>query len=170
MSSSINFLGKFNNGKIRCKGSFVSTNGLNNSKLYLNQEDASFIEKVADMDKKSFNYCIENNKFKELVLVAHYEGAKVIEENIDLSSLRKITKEIAMQYIEKVNKEVRKQVQKEFNRPFKYLTEDAKEKVYLHWYIMQPINKNEEEKRRKFSSLTNETSRIDDNYNIIFNV
>lgn len=170
MSLSINFLGKFNNGKIRCIGSYVSTNGLNNSKLYLNQEDAAFIEKVANMDKKSFNYCIENNKFKEVILVAHYEGGKVIEENIDLSSLRKITKEIAMQYIEKVNKEVRKQVKKQYDKPFKYLTTEAKESVYLHWYIMQPINKNEEEKRIKFSSLINETSRIDDNYNIIFNV
>ena len=169
MSLLISFIGKFYNGKTRCIGSHVSTNGLNNSKLYMDQDDAMFILKVADMEKKSFNWCIENNKFKELVLVAHYEGAKVIEENIDLSSLRKITKEIAMQYIEKVNKEVRKQLQKEFNRPFKYLTEDEKEKVYLHWYIMQPINKNEEEKRRKFSSLTNENSRIDDHYNIIFN-
>ena len=169
MSLSINFIGKFYNGKTRCIGSHVPTNGLNNSKLYMDQEDAAFIEKVANMDKKSFNYCIENNKFKELVLVAHYEGAKIIEENIDLSSLRKITKEIAMQYIEKVNKEVRKQVKKEFNRPFKYLTEDAKEKVYLHWYIMQPINKTEEEKRRKFSSLIRENSRIDKHYNIIFN-
>ena len=50
------------------------------------------------------------------------ELVEVIEENIDLSSLRKITKEIAMQYIEKVNKEVRKQVKKQYNKPFKYLT------------------------------------------------
>ena len=44
-----------------------------------------------------------------------------------------------------------------------------KEKVYLHWYIMQPINKTEEEKIKEFSSLIRENSRIDDNYNIIFN-
>ena len=91
-----------------------------------------------------------------------------MEEKIGLP-LRKINKQIVAQYIEKANKKAKKQLQKEFNRPFKHLTEEEKEKVYLHWYIMQPINKTEEEKRRKFSSLANETSRIDDNYNIIFN-
>ena len=169
MSMSLSFIGKFYNGKTRCIGSFVSTNGLNNSKLYMDQEDAMFILRMSEYGDKCFNWCLENNKFKEVIVYAYYEGAKVIEENIDLSSLRKITKEIAMQYIEKVNKEVRKQVQKDFNRPFKYLTEDAKEKVYLHWYIMQPINKTEEEKIKEFSSLIRENSRIDDHYNIIFN-
>ena len=40
MSMSLSFIGKFYNGKTRCIGSFVSTNGLNNSKLYLNLDDA----------------------------------------------------------------------------------------------------------------------------------
>ena len=61
MSMSISFVGKFFNGKTRAIGSFVSTNGLNNSKLYLNEDDVLFILKVADMENKSFNYCIDNN-------------------------------------------------------------------------------------------------------------
>lgn len=168
MSMSLSFVGKFYNGKTRCIGSFVSTNGLNNSKLYLNQEDVMFIVKMLELEDKCFNWCLENNKFKEVAVCAYYEGGKIMEEKINLP-LRRINKQIVAQYIEKANEKAKKQVQKEFNRPFKYLTEDEKEKVYLHWYIMQPINKTEEEKRRKFSSLINETSRIDDHYNIIFN-
>ena len=91
-----------------------------------------------------------------------------MEEKINLP-LRRINKQIVAQYIEKANKKAKKQVQKEFNRSFKHLTEDEKEKVYLHWYIMQPINKTEEEKIKEFSSLIRENSRIDDHYNIIFN-
>lgn len=169
MSMSISFIGKFYNGKTRCIGSFVSTNGLNNSKLYLDQEDVMFIVRMLESEDKCFNWCLENNKFKEVIVYAYYEGGKIMEEKIDLP-LRRINKQIVAQYIEKANKKAKKQVQKEFNRSFKHLTEEEKEKVYLHWYIMQPINKTEEEKRRKFSSLINETSRIDDNYNIIFNV
>lgn len=168
MSMSLSFVGKFYNGKTRCIGSFVSTNGLNNSKLYLNQEDVMFIVKMLELEDKCFNWCLENNKFKEVAVCAYYEGGKIMEEKINLP-LRRINKQIVAQYIEKANEKAKKQVQKEFNRPFKYLTEDEKENVYLHWYIMQPINKTEEEKRRKFSSLINETSRIDDHYNIIFN-
>ena len=168
MSLSISFMGKFYNGKTRCIGSFVSTNGLNNSKLYMDQDDAMFIVRMLESGDKCFNWCLENNKFKEVIVYAYYEGGKIMEEKINLP-LRRINKQIVAQYIEKVNKEVRKQVQKEFNRPFKYLTEDAREKVYLHWYIMQPINKTEEEKIKEFSSLIRENSRIDDHYNIIFN-
>ena len=168
MSLSINFLGKFNNGKIRCIGSYVSTNGLNNSKLYLNLDDAMFIVRMSEYGDKCFNWCLENNKFKEVIVYAYYEGGKIMEEKIDLP-LRRINKQIVAQYIEKANKKAKKQVQKEFNRPFKYLTEDEKEKVYLHWYIMQPIHKTEEEKIKEFSSLIRENSRIDDHYNIIFN-
>ena len=168
MSMSLSFIGKFYNGKTRCIGSFVSTNGINNSKLYMDQNDEMFIVRMSESGNKCFNWCLENNKFKEVIVYAYYEGGKIMEEKINLP-LRRINKQIVAQYIEKANEKAKKQLQKEFNRPFKYLTEDAKEKVYLHWYIMQPINKTEEEKRRKFSSLINETSRIDDNYNIIFN-
>ena len=168
MSMSITFIGKFYNGKTRCIGSHVSTNGLNNSKLYLNQEDVMFIVKMLESGDKCFNWCLENNKFKEVMVYAYYEGGKIMEEKIDLP-LRRINKQIVAQYIEKANEKAKKQVQKEFNRPFNCLTEDAKEKVYLHWYIMQPINKTEEEKIKEFSSLIRENSRIDDHYNIIFN-
>ena len=168
MSLSITFIGKFYNGKTRGIGSHVPTNGLNNSKLYMDQDDAMFIVRMSESGDKCFNWCLENNKFKEVIVYAYYEGGKIMEEKINLP-LRRINKQIVAQYIEKVNKEVRKQVQKEFNRPFKYLTEDAREKVYLHWYIMQPINKTEEEKIKEFSSLIRENSRIDDHYNIIFN-
>ena len=169
MSMSISFIGKFYNGKTRGIGSYVSTNGLNNSKLYMDQDDIEFILKVAGMEKKSFNWCLENNKFKEVIIYAYFEGGKIMEEKINLP-LKRINKQIVAQYIEKANEKAKKQVQKEFNRPFKCLTEDAKEKVYLHWYIMQPINKTEEEKIKEFSSLIRENSRIDDHYNIIFNV
>ena len=168
MSLSITFIGKFYNGKTRCIGSHVSTNGLNNSKLYLDQEDVMFIVRMSESGDKCFNWCLENNKFKEVIVYAYYEGGKIMEEKINLP-LRRINKQIVAQYIEKVNKKAKKQVQKEFNRSFKHLTEDAKEKVYLHWYIMQPINKTEEEKIKEFSSLIRENSRIDDHYNIIFN-
>ena len=168
MSMSITFIGKFYNGKTRCIGSHVSTNGLNNSKLYLDQEDVMFIVRMSESGDKCFNWCLENNKFKEVIVYAYYEGGKIMEEKINLP-LRRINKQIVAQYIEKANKKAKKQVQKEFNRPFKYLTEDVKEKVYLHWYIMQPINKTEEEKIKEFSSLIRENSRIDDHYNIIFN-
>lgn len=168
MSLSISFIGKFYNGKTRCIGSFVSTNGLNNSKLYLDQEDVMFIVRMLESEDKCFNWCLENNKFKEVIVYAYYEGGKIMEEKINLP-LRRINKQIIAQYIEKANEKAKKQVQKEFNRSFKHLTEDEKEKVYLHWYIMQPINKTEEEKIKEFSSLIRENSRIDDNYNIIFN-
>ena len=168
MSLSISFIGKFYNGKTRCIGSFVSTNGLNNSKLYMDQDDAMFILRMSESGDKCFNWCLENNKFKEVIVYAYYEGGKIMEEKINLP-LRRISKQIIAQYIEKANKKAKKQVQKEFNRSFKCLTEDAKEKVYLHWYIMQPINKTEEEKIKEFSSLIRENSRIDDHYNIIFN-
>ena len=168
MSMSLSFIGKFYNGKTRCIGSFVSTNGLNNSKIYMDQEDAMFILRMSESGDKCFNWCLENNKFKEVIVYAYYEGGKVMEEKINLP-LRRINKQIVAQYIEKANKKAKKQVQKEFNRSFKYLTEEEKEKVYLHWYIMQSINKTEEEKIKEFSSLIRENSRIDDNYNIIFN-
>ena len=168
MSLSITFIGKFYNGKTRCIGSHVSTNGLNNSKLYMDQDDAMFILRMSESGDKCFNWCLENNKFKEVIVYAYYEGGKIMEEKINLP-LRRINKQIVAQYIEKVNKKAKKQVQKEFNKPFKYLTQDAKEKVYLHWYIMQPINKTEEEKIKEFSSLIRENSSIDDHYNIIFN-
>ena len=168
MSMSLSFIGKFYNGKTRCIGSFVSTNGLNNSKLYMDQEDAMFILRMSEYEYKCFNWCLENNKFKEVIVYAYYEGGKIMEEKINLP-LRRINKQIVAQYIEKANKKAKKQLQKEFNRPFNYLTEDEKEKVYLHWYIMQPINKTEEEKIKEFSSLIRENSRIDDHYNIIFN-
>ena len=169
MSLSISFIGKFYNGKTRCIGSFVSTNGLNNSKLYLDQEDVMFIVRMLESGDKCFNWCLENNKFKEVIVYAYYEGGKIMEEKINLP-LRRINRQIVAQYIEKANKKAKKQLQKEFNRSFKHLTEDEKEKVYLHWYIMQPINKTEEEKIKEFSSLIRENSRIDDQYNIIFNV
>ena len=168
MSMSITFIGKFYNGKTRCIGSHVPTNGLNNSKLYMDQEDAMFILRMSEYGDKCFNWCLENNKFKEVIVYAYYEGGKIMEEKINLP-LRRINKQIVAQYIEKANKKAKKQLQKEFNRPFKHLTEDAKEKVYLHSYIMQPINKTEEEKIKEFSSLIRENSRIDDHYNIIFN-
>ena len=168
MSMSLSFIGKFYNGKTRCIGSFVSTNGLNNSKIYMDQEDAMFILRMSESGDKCFNWCLENNKFKEVIVYAYYEGGKIMEEKINLP-LRRINKQIVAQYIEKANKKAKKQVQKEFNRSFKHLTEDEKEKVYLHWYIMQPINKTEEEKIKEFSSLIRENSRIDDHYNIIFN-
>lgn len=168
MSMSLSFIGKFYNGKTRCIGSFVSTNGLNNSKLYMDQDDEMFIVRMSESGNKCFNWCLENNKFKEVIVYAYYEGGKIMEEKINLP-LRRINKQIVAQYIEKANKKAKKQVQKEFNRSFKHLTEDEKEKVYLHWYIMQPINKTEEEKIKEFSSLIRENSRIDDHYNIIFN-
>ena len=169
MSMSISFIGKFYNGKTRCIGSHVSTNGLNNSKLYMDQEDAMFIVRMLESGDKCFNWCLENNKFKEVIVYAYFEGGKIMEEKINLP-LKRINKQIVAQYIEKANEKAKKQVQKEFNRPFKYLTEDEKEKVYLHWYIMQPINKTEEEKIKEFSSLIRENSRVDQYYNIIFNV
>ena len=168
MSMSITFIGKFYNGKTRCIGSHVSTNGLNNSKLYMDQDDAMFILRMSEYGDKCFNWCLENNKFKEVIVYAYYEGGKIMEEKINLP-LRRINNQIVAQYIEKANKKAKKQLQKEFNRPFNYLTEDEKEKVYLHCYIMQPINKTEEEKIKEFSSLIRENSRIDDHYNIIFN-
>ena len=168
MSLSISFIGKFYNGKTRCIGSHVSTNGINNSKLYMDQEDAMFIVRMLESGDKCFNWCLENNKFKEVIVYAYYEGGKIMEEKINLP-LRRINKQIVAQYIEKANKKAKKQLQKEFNRPFKYLTEEEKEKVYLHWYIMQSINKTEEEKIKEFSSLIRENSRIDEHYNIIFN-
>ena len=168
MSMSLSFIGKFYNGKTRVIGSYVSTNGLNNSKLYLDQEDIMFIVRMLESEDKCFNWCLENNKFKEVIVYAYFEGGKIMEEKIDLP-LRRINKQIVAQYIEKANKKAKKQVQKEFNRPFKHLTEEEKEKVYLHWYIMQPINKTEEGKIKEFSSLIRENSRVDQYYNIIFN-
>lgn len=165
MSLSISFVGKFNNGKVRSIGSFVSTNGLDNSKLYLNQEDIEFILKVADMEKKSFNWCIENNKFKELTLYADYVGG-TLKEKINIS---KIDKEIVAKYINKVNALNKEGIEKVYNRRFNTLTDKEKEKVYLNWSIMQPMYK-EELRVKEFKALINENSRVDKYYNIIFNV
>lgn len=165
MSLSISFVGKFNNGKVRSIGSFVSTNGLDNSKLYLNQEDIEFILKVADMEKKSFNWCIENNKFKELTLYADYVRG-TLKEKINIV---KIDRETVAKYINKVNALNKEGIEKIYNRRFNTLTDKEKEKVYLNWSIMQPMYK-EELRVKEFKALINENSRVDKYYNIIFNV
>ena len=54
MSLSISFIGKFYNGKTRCIGSHVSTNGLNNSKLYMDQDDEMFIATLSSTSAESF--------------------------------------------------------------------------------------------------------------------
>lgn len=165
MSLSISFVGKFNNGKVRSIGSFVSTNGLDNSKLYLNQEDIEFILKVADMEKKSFNWCIENSKFKEITLYADYVGG-TLKEKINIV---KIDRETVAKYINKVNALNKEGIEKIYNRRFNTLTDKEKEKVYLNWSIMQPMYK-EELRVKEFKALINENSRVDKYYNIIFNV
>ena len=165
MSMSISFIGKFYNGKTRGIGSYVSTNGLNNSKLYMDQDNIEFILKVADMEKKSFNWCIENNKFKEITLYADYIGG-TLKEKINIV---KIDKETVIKYINKVNALNKEGIEKIYNRQFNTLTEKEKEKVYLNWSIMQPMCK-EELRIKEFNTLINETSRVDKYYNIIFNV
>ena len=164
MSMSLSFIGKFYNGKTRGIGSYVSTNGLNNSKLYMDQDDVEFILKVADKEKKSFNYCIENNKFKELILHADYVGG-TLKEKINIV---KIDKETVIKYINKVNALNKEGIEKIYNRRFNTLTDKEKEKVYLNWSIMQPMCK-EELRIKEFNTLINETSRVDKYYNIIFN-
>ena len=166
MSMSISFVGKFFNGKTRAIGSFVSTNGLNNSKLYLNEDDVLFILKVADMENKSFNYCIDNNKFKELVLYADYEGGSMKEK----ITLTKLNKQIVTEYVNRVNALAKEGIKKVYNRPFNYLTEAEKNKVFLNWSIMQTICKDEEKRIKEFNALINDNSRVDKYYNIIFNV
>ena len=164
MSLSISFIGKFYNGKTRCIGSFVLTNGLNNSKLYMDQDDVMLILKVANMEKKSFNWCIENNKFKEITLYADYVGG-TLKEKINIV---KIDKETVTKYINKVNALNKEGIEKIYNRRFNTLADKEKEKVYLNWSIMQPMQK-EEIRTAKFKTLTNENSRVDKYYNIIFN-
>ena len=166
MSMSISLVGKFFNGKTRSIGSYVSTNGLNGSKLYLDEDDVLFILKVADMESKSFNWCIENNKFKELMLYADHEGGSMKEK----ITLTKINKQIVTDYISKVNALAKKEIEKAYNRPFNSLTDEEKNKVYLNWSIMQPMCKDEEKRIAEFYSLINENSRVDKYYNIIFNV
>ena len=166
MSMSISFVGKFFNGKTRAIGGFVGTNGLDNSKLYLNKDDVMFILKVADMEKKSFNYCIENNKFKELFLYADYTGG-AIKEKINIL---KIDEETVIKYVNKVNALAKKEIEKVYNRLFNSLTEAEKNKVFLNWSIMQPICKDEEKRIKEFNTLINDNSRVDKYYNIIFNV
>ena len=164
MSMSLSFIGKFYNGKTRCIGSFVSTNGLNNSKLYLNLDDAMFIVRMSEYGDKSFNWCIENNKFKEITLYADYVGG-TLKEKINIV---KIDKETVTKYINKVNALNKEGIEKIYNRRFNTLTDKEKEKVYLNWSIMQPMQK-EEIRTAKFKTLTNENSRVDKYYNIIFN-
>ena len=168
MSMSLTFIGKFNNGKKRVVGSYVKTNGINNSKLYLNEEDEMFIVRMSELGNKCFNWCLENNKFKELKVCAYYEGKQIIEEKINLP-LKRISKEMVMNYIEKANVEAKKEVEKKYNRLFNELTTIEKEKVFLHWSIMQPINKKQEELMIEFNSLININSRVDEYYNIIIN-
>ena len=102
MSMSLSFVGKFNNGKTRTIGSFVSTNGINNSKLYLDKKDTMFIVRMSETGNKCFNWCLENNKFKEVKVYAYYEGKQIIEEKINLP-LRRIDKQIIVNYVEKAN-------------------------------------------------------------------
>ena len=168
MSMSLTFVGKFNNGKKRIIGSYVGTNGINNSKLYLNEEDAMFIVRMLESENKCFNWCLENNKFKELKVCAYYEGKEIIEEKINLP-LKRISKQMVMNYIEKANAESKKEVEKKYNRLFSELTITEKEKTFNRWDIMQPINKKQEELMIEFNSLININSRVDEYYNIIFN-
>ena len=71
--------------------------------------------------------------------------------------------------VDKIHLEDIKQgIEKIYNRRFNTLTEKKKEKVYLNWSIMQPMQK-EEIRIAKFKTLTNENSRVDKYYNIIFN-
>ena len=168
MSMSLTFIGEFNNGKKRIIGSHVKTNGINNSKLYLNEEDAMFIVRMLESENKCFNWCLENNKFKEVKVCAYHEGKQIIEEKINLP-LKRISKQIVMNYIEKANAEAKKEVEKEYNRSFSELTIVEKEKTFNRWDIMQPINKKQEELMIEFNSLININSRVDKYYNIIFN-
>ena len=168
MSMSLTFIGKFNNGKRRVVSTYVGTNGINNSKLYLNDEDEMFIVRMSELGNKCFNYCLKNNKFKELKVCAYYEGKQIIEEKINLP-LKRISKEIVMNYREKANAESKKEVEKKYNRLFSELTIVEKEKTFNHWDIMQPINKKQEELMIEFNSLINTNSRVDKYYNIIFN-
>ena len=109
MSLSIVFEGKFSNGKKRVIGSFIKTNGLNNSKLYLDQQDALFIAHESQIGNKSFNYCLNNNMFTGVRVYCYYEGKKIIEEKIELP-LRKLNKQMIINYIEKANAEVKKEL------------------------------------------------------------
>ena len=168
MSITLTFIGKFNNGKKRIIGSHVKTNGINNSKLYLNDEDTMFIVRMLESENKCFNWCLENNKFKEVKVCAYYEGKEIIKEKINLP-LKRISKEIVINYIEKANAEAKKEVEKKYNRLFNELTIVEKEKTFNHWDIMQPINKKQEELMIEFNSLININSRVDKYYNIIFN-
>ena len=76
--------------------------------------------------------------------------------------------ETVTKYINKVNALNKEGIEKIYNRRFNTLTDKEKEKVYLNWSIMQPMQK-EEIRTAKFKTLTNENSRVDKYYNIIFN-
>ena len=167
MAMAISLVGKFYNGKTRSVGSYISTNGLNNSKLYMDQEDVMFIVRMLESGNKCFNWCLENNKFKELMLYADYEGGSM-KEKIDLP-LKRINKQMVMNYIKKANAAAKKEIEKIYNRSFNSLTDEEKNKVYLNWSIMQPICKDEEKRIAEFNALINENSKVDKYYNIIFN-
>lgn len=168
MSMSLSFVGSFKNGKTRTIGSFVKTNGLNNSKLYMDMEDTMFIVRMLESDNKCFNWCLQENRFKEVKVYCWYEGKEILAENISLP-LRRIDKQIVINYVEKANAEVKKQIKFKYDKSFNDLTVEEKEKVFCKWTMMQAINKTVEEKTKEFNSLISENSRVDKHYNIIFN-
>lgn len=169
MSISISFIGTFKNGKTRSIGSLVSTNGLDDSQLYLNQEDLNFINRMIENENKNFNWCIENNKFRSIEVFGHLEGKQIYYNHI-LLPLKRIYKEDIIKYIKEVNTAARSElINNIYTKAYYHLTEEEKEKVFNKWAMMQPIS-NKENFKKIFNDKISYNSRVDKYYNIIFNL
>ena len=166
MSLSISFIGKFSNGRTRAVGSFVKTNGLNNSQLYLTDEDINFINRVAEGGKNSFNWNLQNNKFKEVLVIADYDGKEIYKHKLILP-LKRLDKQLIRYMVEKVNKQARKTVISIFNKTFLNLSKERQEKVFNKWCSMNP---QKEDMETEFEKLVSDNSRVDNYNNIIFYV
>ena len=165
MSSQLIFKGNFKNGKSRVVGSFIPTNGLNNSKLLFDKDDYLFINRWLEADKKCFNWCIEKEKFKNIQVLLYIEGKEYIIEN-NLKIERRIDKNIIMKYIYKANTLINLyMVEKGYKYKFKDLNKEEKEKIFFHNTNTMNIksNKELEEKKKEFYN-----KYINNNY-VLFN-
>ena len=92
MSVSVSVKGVYKNNKVNCVGLFIKTNGLNNSKIYFNEEDEKeLLDKVNTRfnNKISINEGIENNKFKFIIVTQYVNGRKVQNYKIRLKTIDK---------------------------------------------------------------------------------
>ena len=104
MSRNLMIKGIFKNGKERTIGIYNPKNSELEISLF-NNDDIEFLNKVAEMDKKCFNWCIENNKFKKIEVIYYSSTSKgkgkEVKEEVKLN--KRIDKTFITNLVNKYN-------------------------------------------------------------------